>query len=292
MTITTMLDYEFIRYGLICAVVVGLCAPTVGTFIVQRRLALLGDGLGHVAITGVAVGLLTSTQPLWTTLIATVSAAVITELLRTYSKASGDVALALMFYGGIAGGVFLTSLASDKGVANLHSYLFGSLMTTTREDAVAIGVGGAAVVVLMVLLLPWLSSISIDETYARASGVPVMALNMLLLCTAAVVVSVSMRVVGLLLVSALLVIPVVTAAQIGRSFKSTFVLAMIAGALVGGGGVVVSALLFVPAGATIVLLGIALFVLVTVAAALARLVSKNRRGGPAKADAISLSSAD
>ncbi|WP_245597996.1 metal ABC transporter permease [Haloglycomyces albus] len=293
MSITAMLDYEFMRNALFSALIVGLCAPTVGVFLVQRRLALLGDGLGHVAITGVAVGLITSVTPLWTTLAATILAAIVIELLRTYSKTSGDVALAMMFYGGIAGGVFLTSVAEDKGLANLQSFLFGSLLTTSSDDVLFIAVGGGLVVILMSLLLPWLAAISIDETHARAAGIPTIALNMVLLATAAVVVSVSMRVVGLLLVSALLVIPVVTASQIGRSFRSTYLIAMVGGSLVAGSGVLLAGRLDVPPGATIVLLAIAVFVAVTVVATLGRAIMRRRSAGTGldAADAISLTSA-
>ncbi|WP_372451651.1 metal ABC transporter permease [Glycomyces salinus] len=270
----SILQYEFMQRALISALVVGLCAPAVGVFLVQKRLALIGDGLGHIALTGVAIGFLTSTEPIWTTLATTVAAALVMELLRSHSKTSGDVALAMLFYGGIAGGVYLTGIASDKGVANLHSYLFGSLLTAGWAEVWTIVAGGTAVAVLMLLLRPWMSAICADEQYARVAGLPVAGLNLLLLITTAVTVSVSMRAVGLLLVSALLVIPVVTVQQFTGSFRATMFGAMGAGFVIAGAGVMASAVQDVPPGATIVLIGVAAFI---VCAALASLVHRLRR---------------
>lgn len=276
-----LLDYfqfEFMQRALISALVVGLCAPAVGVFLVQKRLALIGDGLGHIALTGVAIGFLTGTAPMWTTLAVTVAASIVMEILRSHSKTSGDVALAMMFYGGIAGGVYLTGIAADTGVANLQQYLFGSLLTAGWDEVWTIAIGGAVVAALMVVLRPWLAAICADEQYARVSGLPVAALNLLLLITTAVVVSVSMRAVGLLLVSALLVIPVVTVQQFTRSFKATMFAAMGAGFLIAGTGVLFSAVQDVPPGSTIVLIGVAVFVATAVIAAVVSRVRRVRRG--------------
>ena len=277
---TSIFGFEFMQRALISALVVGLCAPAVGVFLVQKRLALIGDGLGHIALTGVAIGFLTGGSPLWTTLATTVAASVVMELLRSHSKTSGDVALAMMFYGGIAGGVYLTGIASDKGVANLQQYLFGSLLTAGWDEVLTIAIGGAAVALLMLALRPWMSAVATDEQYARVAGLPVGGLNLLLLMTTAVVVSVSMRAVGLLLVSALLVIPVVTVQQFTRSFRATMYGGMAAGFLIAGAGVLASAVQDVPPGATIVLIGVACFVVAAAAAATARRVRRTWRRHP------------
>ncbi|WP_030157859.1 metal ABC transporter permease [Glycomyces sp. NRRL B-16210] len=277
-TLLQYFEFEFVQRALISALVVGLCAPAVGVFLVQKRLALIGDGLGHIALTGVAIGFLTGTAPLWTTLAVTVAASIVMELLRSHSKTSGDVALAMMFYGGIAGGVYLTGIASDKGVANLQQYLFGSLLTASWNEVWTIVAGGAVVAALMLVLRPWLTAICADEQYARVSGLPVASLNLLLLITTAVTVSVSMRAVGLLLVSALLVIPVVTVQQFTRSFKATMFSAMGAGFLIAGAGVIASAAKDVPPGSTIVLLGVAAFVATAAVAAVVGRVRRTRRG--------------
>ncbi|WP_425461573.1 metal ABC transporter permease [Glycomyces buryatensis] len=276
----SILNYEFMQRALISALVVGLCAPAVGVFLVQKRLALIGDGLGHIALTGVAVGFLTSTSPMWTTLAVTIAASIVMELLRSHSKTSGDVALAMMFYGGIAGGVYLTGLAADKGVANLQQYLFGSLLTTGWTEVWTVVGGGAAVALLMLVLRPWMSAICADEQYARVAGLPVAGLNLLLLMTTAVTVSVSMRAVGLLLVSALLVIPVVTVQQFTRSLKATMFGGMAAGFLIAGAGIITSAVQDVPPGATIVLIGVACFVVTATAAAIVHRLRRTWRRHP------------
>lgn len=276
----SIFGYEFMQRALISALAVGLCAPTVGVFLVQKRLALIGDGLGHIALTGVAIGFLTGGAPMWTTLATTVAASVVMELLRSHSKTSGDVALAMMFYGGIAGGVYLTGIASDKGAANLQQYLFGSLLTAGWDEVWTVVAGGAVVAALMLVLRPWMSAVATDEQYARVAGLPVAGLNLLLLMTTAVVVSVSMRAVGLLLVSALLVIPVVTVQQVTRSFRATMHGGMVAGFLIAGAGVLASAVQDVPPGATIVLIGVACFVVTATAAAIVRRIRRTGRAHP------------
>lgn len=265
-----VLSYDFLRNALIGALVIGLIAPAVGTYLVQRRMSLIGDGIGHIALTGVAVGFLTGTSPVLTAVIVSAAGAITIELLRAYGRLSGDIALALLFYGGIAGGVLLVGLAGNKSNANLLSYLFGSLLTTSETDLALIA--GLSVVVLLVTVgaRPWLFAVCQDEEYARVAGLPVRALNLALAVTAAVTVTVAMRAVGLLLVSALMVVPVATAQQIARGFLSTMVTAMGIGITVAGVGVFVSFDLDVAPGAAIVVFALAVFVVVAVVAAVAR----------------------
>src|SRR5690625_3735852 len=129
-----MLQLDFMRRALLAAVLVGMVAPVIGTFLVQRRLALLGDGIGHVALTGVALGFLTSTSPVVTAAIVAALGAALIELVRVRARTSGDTALALLFYGGIAGGVLLIGLAPGTDTSTLTSYLFGSVSTVTSGD--------------------------------------------------------------------------------------------------------------------------------------------------------------
>lgn len=263
-----LFTYDFMLRAMAGALIIGIIAPAVGIFLVQKRMALIGDGLGHVALTGVAFGFLTNISPLWTTLVVTALGAIAVEVIRSRGKASGDVALALLFYGGIAGGVFFTALASNKTSSNLNQFLFGSLMTTTAVDVWVIAILGVVVVTLMLVLRPWLAAICHDEEHAKVSGLPVQALNLLLAVTTAVTVSVAMRAVGLLLVSALLVVPVVTAQQLTRGFAVTMYAAMALGLATSGGGFVAAGLLNVPPGASIVLLSVGIFVVIAVARAI------------------------
>ena len=260
------------------ALIIGLAAPALGIYLVQRRLSLIGDGIGHVALTGVGVGLLLNQSPVLTAVIVAAAGAVGVELIRQRGRTSGDVALAMLFYGGIAGGVVLVGLSEDASNANLLEYLFGSLVTTSPQDIVVIAVLGAAVLIAMTGLRPVLFAISNDEEYARVSGLPVRTLNLLMAVTTAVTVTIAMRTVGLLLVSALMVVPVAAAQQVTRGFRSTMALAMAIGLVAAGAGVVVSAEIDTAPGATTVILALAAFVAITVGGATWRLL--RRRAHP------------
>jgi len=262
-----MLQFEFMQRALIAALLVGLTAPAVGTFLVQRRLALIGDGLGHVALAGVALGVLTSTSPVWTALAAAAAGAVLIELMRAYGRTSGDVALAILFYGGIAGGVVLISLSPNGTPANLNAYLFGAITTTTLSDLVVFIVLAAVVLGSVLLLAPRMFAVSNDEEYARATGMNVLALNVLLAILTAVTVVVSMRVVGLLLISALMIVPTAIAQQIARSFRGALMSAVVVGTVTSVLGVSASYYTNTPSGGTIVVLAIGVFLVVALATA-------------------------
>ena len=262
-----VVNYAFMRRALVAAVLIGLAAPSVGIFLVQRRLALIGDGLGHVALAGVAVGVLTSTAPVFTALIAAVVGAVAIELIRVRGRTSGDVALAVLFYGGIAGGVVIISQAPGGTPANLNAYLFGAITTTTVGDLAVFAVLTAVVLLVTHGLGRYLFAVSNDEEYALASGLPVLWLNLALAIVTAVTVVVAMRVVGLLLISALMIIPVATAQLVTRSFRSTVLLATVIGIVVSLAGVGTSFYADTPSGGTIVLFAIGLFVVVAMGVA-------------------------
>ena len=255
-----MLSYEFMQRALIAAVIVGMISPLIGVFLVQRRLALLGDGMGHVAIAGVGLAFLTGTEPVITALFVSILGALILELVRHKSRSAGDLALALIFYGGIAGGVLLTSLAGGKASTALNQYLFGSLSTVSTQDFVALA---AAAVVLVVILLRYgnqIFAMSLDGETAGVQGIRVTAMSVLLTSMAAVTVVVGMRTVGLLLVSAIMIVPVAAAQQLTHSFKTTGLLASAIGMLSATGGLTISFYVDVPPGPTIVLLALAIFV--------------------------------
>jgi zinc transport system permease protein len=258
-----ILNYAFMQRALLAAVLVGITAPAIGIYLVQRRQALMGDGIGHVAMTGVGLGFMLSWSPVWTATLVSVIGAVLMELIRWYGRTRGDIALAMLFYGGMAGGVMLINLAPGGTNANLMSFLFGSLSTVSQEDITAICVLAAFVIVMTLALRRQLFAVSQDEEFARVTGLPVRALNLLTAVTAAVTVTVAMRVVGLLLVSALMVVPVAAAQQLTRSFAATFAIAVAIGVCVTIGGTVTSYYQDVPPGATIVLLAIAAFMLLT-----------------------------
>ncbi|MBT2519701.1 metal ABC transporter permease [Arthrobacter sp. ISL-28] len=268
-----MLASPLMQRGLLVAVLVGVSAPVMGTYLVQRRLALLGDGIGHVALTGVAMGWLAGSAAGLTphdvlavpgAVVAAVIGAVLIELVREKGKTSGDVALALLFYGGIAGGVLLIGIAGGTA-ANLTGYLFGSISTVTSLD-VWLTAGLAALILGIGLgLRPALFALSHDEEFARATGLPIRALNILVAVLAALTVSVSMRVVGVLLVSALMIVPVAIAQLTARSFRATMTTAMVIGAAVCITGLSITYFYRLSPGATIVVLAIGVYAVVALA---------------------------
>ncbi|GGD29886.1 metal ABC transporter permease [Nocardioides daphniae] len=258
----SLLGYDFMQLALLAALFTGLAVPAVGTYLVQRRMALMGDGLGHVAVTGVAIGLVTGTAPTWTAVAAAVVGAVAIELIRERGRSGGDVALALLFYGGLAGGIFVAGL-DGAGTSRLQQFLFGSIMTITREDVLVTMVLALVLVVLCLGLAPQLFAVAHDPDFARVAGLNVRAYNLLVAVLAAVSVTVAMRSVGLLLVSALMVIPVATAQQVTSSFRRTLAMSMGVGTVAAVGGLLVAAAASyradVAPGASIVLVSLALF---------------------------------
>ncbi|MET9275810.1 metal ABC transporter permease [Kribbella sp. NPDC003557] len=272
----TMFQLEFMQRALIAGLLTGLSAPAIGTYLVQRRLSLMGDGIGHIAITGVALGLLTGSAPVLTAIIVSIAGATAIELVRARGKATGDVALALLFYGGIAGGVLLIGLAG-QGAATLNTYLFGSLTTVSQSDLYVVVGLAIAVLVVAIGLGPQLFAVCQDEEFARTTGLRVQLLNLVIAVMAAVTVTVAMRTVGLLLVSALMVVPVATAQQVTRSFRSTFITACVIGVAACLAGIVTSYNADVAPGATIVVLALAGFVVAATVGTLLR-----RRAGRAR----------
>jgi zinc transport system permease protein len=279
-----MLTDPLIQRALLAAVLVGAAAPVVGTFLVQRRLALLGDGIGHVALTGVALGWLVGAGlglapgalAIPGAVVASVAGAVMIELVRASGRTSGDLALALMFYGGIAGGAALIKIAGGTS-ATLVAYLFGSLSTLSRSDVATTAV--LAVVILVAALAGrWgLFAAASDEPFARACGIPTRAWNVTAAALAALTVTVAMRVVGLLLVSALMIVPVAVTQLATRSFTRTMTSAAVLGAVTGAAGLVVAYWYDLPPGATIVVLAIALYAVAAVGKPVAERFSARRR---------------
>ena len=254
------LTLEFMQRALLAALITGLTAPAIGTYLVQRRLSLLGDGLGHLAVAGVGLAFLTGTAPLPLAVVVCVVGAVGIELLREMGRTSGDVGLAILFYGGLSGGLLLASLAG-QGTGTLSAYLCGSLLTITGVELWVIAGLGAIVLLVCLGLLPQLFAVSADEPFARTIGLPVRFYNVLVVALAAITVTVSMRTVGLLLVSALMVVPVATANHLVIGFRRSMLVAMGLGVLAAVSGTIGSYEFDTAPGALIVVIGIGLFAL-------------------------------
>ena len=247
-----MFESEFMRLAFGAGAIVGVLAPAVGFFLVQRRQSLVGDGIGHVAFAGVAAGILLDISPVLTALVFAVVGGIAIELLRSRGGAAGDQALALVFYTGIALGVVLVAQAGALNV-NLFQYLFGSILTITRSDLALIAALGAVGIATVALLYRAFAAVIVDEEGARVAGVPIGSLNVALAALAAVTVALSMRVVGILLVAALMVLPVSAAGRLAWSMRSTLVLSMAIGLGSALAGLTVSYYADLPPGGTIVL---------------------------------------
>ena len=261
-----ILHYDFMQRALVAAALVGLVAPLIGVFLVQRRLALLGDGMGHVALMGVGLAFFFGSAPVPTALAAAAIGAVIIEIIRARSRTAGDVALALIFYGGIAGGVMFTSLAGGKSSTALNQYLFGSLSTVGPSDLVALGIAVLVILGVLSILGREMFVLSLDSDLARTQGIRVTTISMVITVMAALAVVVGMRTVGLLLVSAIMIVPIAAAQQLTRGFRTTAMAGALIGVLSCVFGLAGSFYLDVPPGPAIVFLALGFFGLCAVVA--------------------------
>ena len=268
----TALADPILRAPLLTALLIGATAPIIGTFLVQRRMSLLGDGIGHVALTGVALGWLIGAGfglvprdvlALPGAVVAAVIGAVAIELVRERGRTSGDVALAMLFYGGIAGGVLIIEIAGGTN-DNLVRYLFGSVATVDTANLLITIALAALIIGIGVGFRGALFAISHDEEFARASGMPVRTLNILLAIISALTVTVAMRVVGVLMVSAMMIVPVATAQLVAASFRRTMTLAIGLGGIIAAIGLVSTYWLDVSPGAAIVVLAIIFYAIVAI----------------------------
>jgi len=256
----SVFTYSFAVRAYIAVAAVGFAAPLVGAFLVQRRLALIGDGIGHLAFAGVAIGIALSFAPVWGALATAVVGALMLERLRTAGRIAGDLALALVFYGGLALGIILLS-ASHRFDASAIGVLFGSVLTASTGDVITAVALCALVAAMIVPFYRQLLAVALDEETARAAGLPVDALNLLTVTLTALLVSAGMRVVGLLLIASLLVIPVAAGSRLAHSFRDTVVWGTAIGVASGLGGLLIAlGQGSIAPGGTIVLTSILAFV--------------------------------
>ena len=246
--------------GLEAGVVVALVAPLIGIFLVLRRYSLIADTLAHVSLAGIALGLLLGVNPIFSALGTSIVASLGIEKLRDTKRIYGESALAIFLSGSLALAIVLISIGHGLNT-NVLNYMFGSIVTVTNTDVLTICVCAVIVGVAVFLFYKELVYISFDEESARVSGIPVRAINTLLIVAAALTVSLAIPIVGVLLISALIVIPVVTALQFRKSFLTTILVAEIISVFSVILGIFVSFYLDLSTGGTIVLIMITLFLL-------------------------------
>jgi zinc transport system permease protein len=262
-----VLHYGFMQRALLAGVVIALICPAIGVFLIPRRLSLIADTLAHVALAGVALALLVNTAPLIGALVVTVAGAVGIERLRARGALQGDASLAVFLSGGFALAIVLIGLA--RGVnADLFAILFGSIVTVSTWDLVLIATLGVIVAAALTFFYRPLLAITLNEDLARTSGVRVEALNVMLTTLTALTTVMAMRMVGVLLVSAMIVIPTLTGFALGRSFRQALVLAIAAALLAVVSGLMLAYVLSLAAGGVIVLTALLILVGATLGARL------------------------
>lgn len=219
-------NYSFMVRAFVAGGIIAIVAPVIGSFLVAKKYSLMADSLAHVSLAGVALGLLLGIYPVYTALLVAVTTALIIEKLRTKHGVSGEIALGMFLSGGLAVAIVLIGLGKGFSV-DLFSYLFGSITTVQTSDLLVIGVLGVVILSTVLVLYKELVAVSFDEETALVSGIPTSAVNSVLMILTALTVSVAMRIVGVLLIGALMIIPVVTAMQLKTSFKKTIIFATV-----------------------------------------------------------------
>lgn len=252
--------FEFMQRAFLAGIAIAVTAPLIGNFLVVRRYSLMADTLAHVSLAGVAIGLLTKQQPLLTAVLASVAAAVAIETLSKNKKIFGESVLALFLSGSLALATIILSVSGGFNV-DLLSLLFGSITTVTVNDLWFI-VGLAVLVIAAIgALYKELFFASFDEQVAAAAGLRTRVINLILVVLAAITVSLAIRIVGILLIGALMVIPAITAMQYRVSFKRTMALSILFSLVAIVTGLVISFYLNLPSGGTIVMIALTVFFL-------------------------------
>jgi zinc transport system permease protein len=277
MDIFAALQYAFIRRAFIAGSFIALVCSILGVLLVLRRLSLIGDGLAHVSFGSVAIGLLLKQQPSFVAIpIVMLSALGILKLMQK-ARLYGDAAIGIVSSIGVAGGVLIASISGGFNV-DLFSFLFGNILAISCAEVITSIILSIVVLTVVSLFYNEYFSITFDEEFARISGINVRKINSLLVLLTGITVVLTMKVVGIMLTSALLILPAVTALQIGKSFKNTMILASLTGISSVITGIYTSFMLNLPTGAIIIMVNFLFFI----AAFLARHVMQNRRHGHRK----------
>lgn len=263
--IDALLEFDFIRYSFIAGILIGLLAPLIGTFIVVRRLSLIADALSHVTLGGIAFGMLLTKllafaiNPVWTGILFSIAGSLMIERLRSVYKHYQELAIPIIMSLGIGLSVIFISFA-DGFNQDLFGYLFGSISAVTFNDVIVIFSIFVVVLLFIVLLYKELFILSFDEEYASIIGVP-RYVHLLFMLMVALVISASMRVVGILLVSSLITLPVASAMRLTRSYKELMIWSVIIGEFAVIAGLVTAFYLDISPGGVIVMLLVAILLL-------------------------------
>lgn len=258
-----ILEYDFLQRAWLAGLMIAIICPLMGMFVVVRRQSMIGDGLGHLAFAGVTTGHLLGWYPTWGALVMTTLGALAIERVRSVHRQFSDMALALFFYGGIAMAVIFSTLAHVPS-ANLMAVLFGSILTVTTADVALIAACGSLIIFVMRRIYPQLLLLSLDEDIATVAGVRTRWLNHLFSVLTAVVIVAGMSIVGILMVSALMIVPVATAHLLGRGFRATMVWSIAFAIVAVCGGLLMAVEFDIAPGGTIVLWAILQYIVLLI----------------------------
>ena len=253
------LSYGFMQKALIAGIAVGLICSFMGTFLVLRRYSLFGDGIAHVAFGGISVGLFLGVFPLWTAFIVSIFGGLGLQKLRQSTKISGDSAVAVVLVTGLAIGVILVSSSGGFSV-DLFSFLFGSILLISQEDTIMILALSAGIIATLTIMQKQFLHLTFNEEQAKLAGMRTTLLNYAFVVLASITVVTSMRLVGILLISALIVIPNITAMQFGKGFKKTVFISMSISVISVVSGILLSYSLNVAPSGTIVVIAVGILI--------------------------------
>ena len=270
--IEALLKYEFLQNAFLSGMIIGLIAPLLGVFIVVRRLSLIADALSHVTLAGIAGSLylsqsivgLATLNPIYLGIVASVSGSMLIERFRRLYKHYEELAIPIIMSGGLGVSAILISLASGFNT-DLMSYLFGSVSAVSRQDLYVVLAVAIIVFIFLFAFFKELFVLSFDEEYAKASGLPAKWVHFLFMIVVALVIAASMRIVGILLVSSLITLPVAAAMRMAKGFKEAIIYSIVFGELAVVIGLVSAFYLNLAPGGTIVVTSIIILLIVIIA---------------------------
>lgn len=277
-----VLSYGFMQKALVAGIAVAIICSFMGTFLVLRRYALFGDGITHVAFGGISLGMFLGVFPLWTAFIVSIFGGIGLQKLRNSTKISGDAAVAVVLVLGLAMGVILISASGGFSV-DLFSFLFGSILLISTDDMVTITAISTGIIGVLLVFQKQFLHLTFNEEQAKVAGLNVTTLNYLFVILAAVTVVTSMRLVGILMISALIVIPNISAMMFGKGFKKTVIISMLMSVSSVTSGIFLSYYLNLAPSGTIVMIAVSIL-LVTLACRSVGLISKTTIKEPSKID--------
>lgn len=272
-----MLSYEFMRKAFLAATFISVIAPMLGVFLVIRRQSLMADTLSHVSLAGVALGFFLNWNPDIMTLVVVIIAAIILEYLRMIYSTYSEISIAILMSGGLALALVLMNLSGGNSAASIQSYLFGSIVTITWQQVIILAVLFVILVVLFCLFKRPMYVLTFDEDTAHVDGLPIHWMSMMFNVITGVAIAVMIPIAGALLISAIMVLPAAIGMRIGKGFNTVIIISVIMGLIGMLTGLTGSYYLETPPSASITLIFIGLFILVSIFRKVIMTIQRNKK---------------